>query len=207
MPKVFDLGEFGREAERLLHLSLRDPKHPEYASIACINDKGRLVILKEPIRGDERSVPVPAPKDKRRVLLLHTHGDTDTPFSASDLEGLFVPSAENGVPAVLLATPSLKMLILRTKDTPYLTPLQIEDRTVMMWLHPATEEERKLFEAGYQAAGGEEADRPPELTPEYKQALRQLSSKRMFVLTRAAHEYNLKGYSCPSNQNIVSLLS
>lgn len=203
-PNKVDLGEFGKEAERLIALSLSNPKHPEYASVGCIDERGRMLILREPVRGDESSVPLPSFKDKRRVFLIHSHGNTDIPFSPSDLDPLLLPPGDSRTAAaVMLITPSLKLLILRTKSTPQFSSLEILDEGVMRWLHPAMQEERRLYEQGYNARGGEEIDLPPLLTEDYKQALRALGHKRMFMLTRAAQEYHLKLYSCPLNKNVA----
>jgi hypothetical protein len=146
LPGIIDLGEFGVEAERSVKLSLLDPQHPEFASIACLDHAGRVLLLKHPIRGDEHSVALPIFPDKRRVLLIHTHGSADTPLSPGDLVALLVsPGTPLGVPAGLLATPSLKLLAMRTQATPDLSPLELLDAAVMMDLHPAMQERQNFI--------------------------------------------------------------
>lgn len=168
---------------------------------------GRLLLLREPICGDEGSVPLPAFDDKRRVLVIHTHGDTDTPFSPNDLITLFAhPNEEHfGVPAAILATPTIKLLFLRTNRTPYLTGDLAFEAIMDIYMHPALSEEHELFKRQYEAAGGEDRlglEEPP-VTQEYKEALQQLSHKRMFALSRVIPRYHIKMYSCPLAENLV----
>lgn len=191
-----------------MKLSIADPKHPEFASVACIDKRGRVLLLRKPVRGDDSSVRLPTFEDKQRALLIHSHGDTDTPFSPTDLITLFAhPHDEHvGVPAEILATPSMKLLLLRTSKTPYLTADMAFETILDISMHPAMSGEHELFKRQYEAAGGEERlglEAPP-FTREYKGALQQLSHKRMFVLSRVAQRYHIKMYSCPVGRNVAS---
>lgn len=164
------------------------------------------MLLREPIRGDQSDVALPIFEDKRRVLTIHTHGDADTPFSPNDLTALFAcPNVESvGVPAEILATPSIKLLVLRTIGTPYLTANEAFDTIIDIYMHPAMSEEHELFKRQYEAAGGEQRlglEEPP-FTQEHKETLQQLSHKRMFTLSRVAQRYHLRMYSCPLDRNI-----
>lgn len=199
-PQTIDLADFGKQAENLVQLSRSSDGRFEYASVAYADNK-RRIRLSRPVRGDGETVYLPPlPKGRRRVLIIHTHGDVDTPFSPADLEALFIrPPDERAVPAVLLATPTLKMLILRGKYTPFLSIAGIEEVVERMHLHDAMSEEAQLFKSRYEAAGGKE----PLLTADYKQALAQISNRRMFVLTRFAHEYDLRIYSCALERNFA----
>lgn len=211
LPSSIDLGEFGRETERLINLSIVDPKHPEYGSMVCIDRVGRVLMLRQPVRGEETSVTLPLPENKRRILTIHTHGETDTPFSSHDLQFLLIdPRDERAAAALILATPSLKMLITRTKRTPYLSEWEAFDASTDMDSHPAMGEEQELYDSHCQLAEGEGGERIPEprgeelpLTVHWKQRLGQLSHKRMFVLIQTVQRYHLKLYSCPLEKNIV----
>ncbi|MDO8673971.1 MAG: hypothetical protein Q7O66_21380 [Dehalococcoidia bacterium] len=193
MPMAIELKDFGREAERLLHLSLADPLHPEYATAAYLDDAGRLLLPKQPIRGDITSVlRSDLPEGMRQVLMIHTHGNIETPFSPNDLRDLFVPANEKtAVPAELLIMPNLKLLMLRTRHTPYLSGLSRELLAHMMELDPAMNEERE-FLSNAATLGGKE-----------KKILHQLSNRRMFMLTRISQDYHLAMYSCSYKDNIA----
>lgn len=198
----FDLGIFGKEAEKLIRLSLDDPEHPEFASLAFVDRTSRLLLMKEPIRGGESSVTLPRSEDLQHVLTIHTHGDTDTPFSASDLAGLFIPRHEGGIAAGILATPTQELLVLRSPQTPLLSPPEVIDVVLELLTSAAMEEEWSDYQRRYETDGGA-IDSPLPLTEEYKQELRQLGHRRMFMLTRAAQEFSLRMYSCPLPENTI----
>lgn len=207
LPSSVDLGEFGREAERLINFSLQDPKHPEYASMACVDRVGRILLLREAVRGDESGVTFPTTENKRHILNIHSHGGIDTPFSPGDLEPLFIdPCLEKAaVAAEMLVTPSTKMLLLRTKKTPFLPHAPyFPDAvgfaiSVEMENHPAMAEEGQILEE--QESPSDEQN--PQLTKDWPYKLQQLSHKRMFALTQIAQRYHLKLYSCSLEKNIV----
>ncbi len=203
LPRSFDLGDVGRQAERLLARSLAEPGHPEHAAVVWVNRGGGLSISTKPLRGDEHQVRVPG-RDRRLVLTVHTHGDVDTPFSAGDLAGvLLTPSSPRARVGELLITPTRKLLVLRTARTPWLSAEEVEDSITMLYLDPAMEAEHALYTAGYEARGGEHVDLPPEITPQYKDQLQGLGNKRMLVLLSAAEKYELALYSCHADTNIV----
>lgn len=207
LPRSIDLGEFGRESERLIRLSLSDPTHPEFASVGFVDNKGRVLLLREPIRGDESSVEPPEYEEKRRVFLMHSHSDIDTPFSGQDLEFLLVsPEHPRAVVGELLVTPSTKLLLFRTQQTKTFTdPNMVFDNAVDFYSHPAMAEEHDLMQRSYEAAGGDNLDLYSDipLTSEGKQEMQQLSNRRMFALSRFAQKFNLSMYTCSLDKNIV----
>lgn len=189
IPIKIDLGAIGKEAERLMELSLRHPDRAEYGSIACTDAEGkRLFLLNKPVLGDAHSVPYPElPEGRLPATVIHTHPSVDTPFSPQDLEPLFIPPGHGkGVPAVLVATPSLKMMLLRTKETPFLSATDIFLHTATAWDAYGNREE---LDALY-----EEKD---------KSVFAALSNKRMYMIKEMADYNKIKMYACPITSNIA----
>lgn len=179
-PQRIDLGEFGREADRLLQRSLTEPGRPEYGSVACVDDSGRLLLLRQPVRGEATSVNLPSFRDKRQVLDIHTH-PIDVPFSTQDLIELFyAPRGGRGTAAELVVTPALKLLLLRTARTPFY-PFPKEMIDDMEERHPLL---RNIASGTHLPT----------------------SQQHMFTLTRIAHENQLKLYACPTAANVVSVV-
>lgn len=208
-PKTgIDLGEFGRESERLIKLSLLDPDHFEYYNATCIDGDGRLLMLCEPIRGrqpGEVNIPLSFFNGKRLLLHEHSHGDIDNPLSMGDLETLFVnPELPKATSGILLATLTTKMLAFRTEQTPVFANT---DYLVMDFQkHPALEEEDEMQMRVYDKSVAMERAGPYKyvpMTPEVKQGLAQLSHKRMFALSRVAQEFYLDIFACPLDKNIA----
>lgn len=202
-----DLDEFGWESERLIKMSIADPDHHEFYNVTCIDDRGRLLMLREPMRGrqpGEVNIPLSFFNGKRTLLDKHSHGDIDCPLSMGDLESLFanpeLPGASSGV---LVATLTTKMLALRTEQTPIFA--NTDDLVMDLQKHPALEEENELWLNNYKAAGGcylEYWEIIP-ITEETKRGVMQLSHKRMFALSRIAQKYHLGIYACPLDKNIA----
>ncbi len=207
-PKSIDLGEFGREAEKLIHFSLADPKHPEYANQVCVDQNQRILLLKEPIRGDADSVELRDLTGKRRVFSLHSHGDIDTPFSSGDLESIFISPMDSRADAgIMLVTPTIKMLLFRTNETPVSSDAwKVLDMTFDMYIHPAMNDERELTNQMYQEAGGDKLpfDTEVPFTREGLQKLEGISYKRMFALKSMAHTFHLEMYACAVDKNIAT---
>lgn len=200
------LGEFGWESERLLKMSLADPDHYEFANPACIDDAGRLLMLRKPIRGSpgEVCIPLSVFKNKRILLVNHSHGDIDISPSMGDLELLFAnPADPSSALGVLVATLTAKILVFRTEQTPAFA--NTNDWIMKLQEHPALEEEQQLWLRNYKDAGGYNLEwwQPVPISEETKQEITKLSHKRMFALSRVALQCYLDIYACPLTKNIV----
>lgn len=187
-PARFDLGEFGKEAEKLMKATIRDPKHREYLSKSVIDRFGKIFFISAN-EGDEYGVQSP-----RRVpyeedlLIIHSHPH-DTPFSPPDLDHLFDKPNRKGwtMPVDIVATPTQKVLLFRTSRT------------------PETEGSQPKMDMMQEPAMGEEVFDMPHDDLEALNRLAPISNKRMYALTRVAQKYQLKIYSCPINKNVASL--
>lgn len=191
-PTSFDLGEFGKKSDEILKATLSDPKHHEYASQVAIDMDGKIVFygLK---KGKETQVaPCDQVPGEDRLLMIHSH-PIDVPFSPEDLDMLFLQPNSKGwiMPAEILITPSLKMLIIRTEKTPVLFKGEQWRPKMEMYEEPVLEE-KLIFQE-------------PDISTENLSELALVSHKRMFALIKVAQKYNLKVYSCPIDQNIAYL--
>lgn len=207
LPQSVDLGKFGIEAEKLMNMTNNDPSQAEYLSATFLDSDGRILMNKNPIRGDEGSVKLPKSHKKRFLLLTHSHPG-DSPFSPADLNVLFIPKTETiSAPALLLATPSLKMLIFRTNKTPYLSPSEILDLSAMMFHDYGIKDESEIYKhltdeelEEHEKAGNTNLP----YVDEWKKILPSISNRRMFVISRVLNDYNLALYSCPISKNIAT---
>lgn len=187
-PSSFDLGEFGKEADKLAKAAQSDPQHMEHISKAVTTSRGDIFFISSN-RGEATQVSVPTPVPMENdLLLIHTH-PSDTPFSPPDLDSLFTRPNWQGwtMPAEMVVTPTLKVLIFRTSKTPELLGDESWNPKMDMTLEPAMEEE--VFS--------------PREGPDVLNSLGSISNKRMYALTRIAQKYHLKLYSCPVGKNIA----
>lgn len=206
-PKALDLGEFGYEAERLIKLSSDDPSHPEFLSLVLLDKAGKVLMLSTPIRGDCGSAKVPEYPDKRRLMLMHSHGDVDSPFSDGDLVFMFIPpKLQEAITCELVVTPTMKLLMFRTENTPTTYDAnKALDMIMDFATHPALDEENELWSRNFEEVGGNNLGifEPIPATEKTKKGMAWLSNKKMFALTDFAQKYNLKFYSCPLGKNIA----
>lgn len=198
-PASFDLGIFGKEAEMLVQKSAIDPKTPEYFTGAYVDENSRLLLLNKPIRGTQFSVQPPHTKGKKLVLGIHTHGIVDSPFSSGDFVPLFLPKDKHGNVAQLLATPSIKLLIIRTKNTPLLDQIRLYNMKVM-FDQIYNQKETELFRKRYKETGHYTKD---VFTIEDIQTLQEQSHRRMNAIIQTAQEYNLKLYASKPGEDIA----
>lgn len=148
-----------------------------------INRKGNRLSAAR-MSDDDRWLSPPRLDDKktdpRLALDIHSH-PLDKPFSPNDLSPLFEqPIFRDIDPAILVVTPTAKVLALRTTRTPLLLPGSLNRYS-------------KRTHARYD---------PQEQN--YTDFLNQPGGyQRMFWLTRLAQEFHLKIYSCPIGKNIA----
>lgn len=190
-PGGFNLGEIGKEGERLIKDTLSDPAHREYMSRFVVNMGGKTFFISS-IKGDEGSVSAPPSiSGESDLLVIHTH-PMDTPFSPVDVDSLFVQTNWKGqpLPAEMVVTPALKILILRTSKTPRLETNTWWDPKMEMYKEPAMDEEVFDLPKGHLEPLGR---------------LAPISNKRMYALTRIAQKYQLKIYTCSIDNNVAKL--
>lgn len=197
-PESFDLGEFGKEAERLMNATRQDPKHREHLTIVCVDFDKKFSFHRA--SRNIGFVNLPRPEefgDKSPLFSLHSH-HSDTPFSYPDVIGSFYgPPLLGGLFGAIVITPSQKLLFLRTDKTTIPSGKEIlEDMS-------ALEQDRKGNNLQMNPKGRLEV--AMEADSEHVENLSRSSNIRMFLLTRIAQKCNLKLYSCPIDKNITVL--
>lgn len=189
-PSAFDLGEFGKEADKLNRAAQADPEYREYISKAVTSPRGNIFFISTN-RGEatEVSAPTPVPGEND-LLIIHTH-PLDTPFSPQDLDSLFTRPNWKGwtMPAQMVVTQTLKVLIFRTGQPPELPRGERWRPKMDMIEEPTMAEEVFSSKSDIEVPNN----------------LGSISHKRMYALTRIAQKYHLKIYSCPINKNVVSV--
>lgn len=207
LPPRIDLGSFGYRLEQLERLSLSEQGHREYATLVGIDRSGRL-FLSEALPGEGSGFTIPKSFNMRLAAVMHSHAHVDMPFSSTDLNRLLrPPNARRAVPAELVVTPTTKLVMLRTPSTPQLSDDEMDDVLYAFDTYDVRDELELEHAELLKQYGTTDTLEQPQLTPEYKQAMAALSHKRMYVLTRIAHDYHLALYSCPIDRSVALRVS
>lgn len=141
LPKRIDLtGKIGEISDDLLSKTLADPKKRERGKVAKVDFEGKLRISKEESVGEETHVQNSVRLGVKKGLLnpqyseqeypafdMHTHGSIDVPPSPQDFSALLMPVEEGGSQAAIIITPSSRLLIIKTLDTPDFTTKEAEE--------------------------------------------------------------------------------
>jgi hypothetical protein len=211
--EVINLGKIGEEADALLRKSLDDkPEHRERGkSVYVSSDRKVFFPIKDCVGGSveengsciKKSVTIDTALTGRvfsvsssehigqqRFLgsIIHTHGDSDLPPSVADLDSLFISFSnrlETLSPSIIVATVSTKFTIFRGQNTPRLNE-DIFAQKSEIWI-------RQMRERIRQFASGQSEDEKMSINIRVQSAM----------LFQIARKYDLKIFTCPSNQNIA----
>lgn len=202
MPKKFDLGSIGREAEKALTLSLIDIEKVEYGSRVFINSDGRLVIPNKPDRGDIDSVQFGEdPPRMRRIFGVHTHGIKSSPPSPEDVTLLSKEDDANQI-GELIITPQLKILLMRTKESTDFHYFEIGINILGVLDREGSSIQNELLKR----ASSPNYD-PKNPTNEDQELDDKSVSEYMYALARVLDKHKLVLYTCPIQENVASKIS
>jgi hypothetical protein len=113
-------GVIGGHSEAMRKETLADPEKRERSRYGKITIDRRLLISNHSIIGNKTDVAPHAEifSNDLPVLNLHTHGIVDLPPSPMDIRILLPSLQDGGLAAIIVITPSMRFLLLRTKETP-----------------------------------------------------------------------------------------
>lgn len=196
-----DLGELGKEAERLYDKAESGPKI-EYCSPALVTADRKLLLHKEGISGTNEQVRIQLqvqirknagllPKYLRQNrfigALIHNHPEFELGPSPTDMQSLFLEDTyKEAQTAVFVATPNTKIILFRGDLTPQWTK------------EFATEKERLWYRLTRERLS--QFNSPYTLFVENADLQRRV---RNALLRKIASTYDLQVFMCPLRENVA----